>query len=556
MTPLSGALDHVLTGWKTEIAFFLVGGWCHLQPTPVPVAATTAYRCFDAASPLPCCLPERSSSSSLIPPASSKIMTLPQDELHEVTPVQRNKNNGTEEEEVNGHNNGAGGGAAGKKKGGGPSRRDVRHKTPYDNHEELVWLMESPPASGVLTQDGVTQIAFHQYTPGTYTWLDTKLNPLWTALTECLPKRMAPNLVTALGGLHCLFAYLITWRYMPDFQSTPPTWILVLNCYCNVIYYTLDCMDGKQARRTNSSSPLGQLFDHGVDCLCLLTHLSMVQAWYQAPPRTYLAIQSSLQFSFFVAQWEEYYTGVLPHATGNVGVTEVNYGLALASLINAGFDHGPVYSTILTDAFYDSTILPRRFVDVIAVPFCKFLGFHQLRDVMAAGWYFMVSMLIVLSVVRVWQHVTPPQRVPAILKFVSPCLACWSWTLVPNSILSTQLRYVSIGLGLTLCLITGKLIVFSMARQAYAVIQWDVAPLVLVSVLGSRDTRWTLLGMTRLWQWVGMWYLIRIIQWNRSAIHQICTRLHIRLFVLQPVQAPPKSLPNSSSSSSSNRAVL
>lgn len=30
-----------------------------------------------------------------------------------------------------------------------------------------------------------------------------------------------------------------------------------------LFYLHLDCIDGKQARRTKSSSPLGQLFDHG-----------------------------------------------------------------------------------------------------------------------------------------------------------------------------------------------------------------------------------------------------------------------------------------------------
>ena len=30
------------------------------------------------------------------------------------------------------------------------------------------------------------------------------------------------------------------------------------------IYQTLDAADGKQARRTNSATPLGQLFDHGI----------------------------------------------------------------------------------------------------------------------------------------------------------------------------------------------------------------------------------------------------------------------------------------------------
>jgi choline/ethanolamine phosphotransferase len=33
------------------------------------------------------------------------------------------------------------------------------------------------------------------------------------------------------------------------------------------IYQTLDAIDGKQARRTGSSSPLGELFDHGCDSL-------------------------------------------------------------------------------------------------------------------------------------------------------------------------------------------------------------------------------------------------------------------------------------------------
>ena len=35
---------------------------------------------------------------------------------------------------------------------------------------------------------------------------------------------------------------------------------------CTFVYQTLDNMDGKQARRTGTSSPLGLLMDHGVRC--------------------------------------------------------------------------------------------------------------------------------------------------------------------------------------------------------------------------------------------------------------------------------------------------
>ena len=33
------------------------------------------------------------------------------------------------------------------------------------------------------------------------------------------------------------------------------------------MFYFIDGIDGKQARRTSSSSPLGELFDHGLDSL-------------------------------------------------------------------------------------------------------------------------------------------------------------------------------------------------------------------------------------------------------------------------------------------------
>mmetsp|Transcript_20626 Transcript_20626/g.42060 ORF Transcript_20626/g.42060 Transcript_20626/m.42060 type:complete len:118 (-) Transcript_20626:1538-1891(-) len=87
-------------------------------------------------------------------------------------------------------------------------------------------------------------------------------------LTDMLPMWLAPNAVTTFGGLHCGLAYFVLWQLSPNFDKAVPDWALFLAGYCTIAYYTLDCMDGKQARRTGSSSPLGQLFDHGFDCIC------------------------------------------------------------------------------------------------------------------------------------------------------------------------------------------------------------------------------------------------------------------------------------------------
>ena len=113
--------------------------------------------------------------------------------------------------------------------------------------------------SKYLSPSGLHFIANHQYRSAEYTHLDNLLNPFWTYLTECLPLWLAPNMVTTLGGMHCGLAYVTLWYYCPDFDNTPPDWVVMLAGYCSFAYYTLDCMDGKQARRTGSSSPLGQL---------------------------------------------------------------------------------------------------------------------------------------------------------------------------------------------------------------------------------------------------------------------------------------------------------
>lgn len=46
-----------------------------------------------------------------------------------------------------------------------------------------------------------------------------------------------------------------------------PRWVYLFAAFSVVFYTWLDCFDGKQARRTGTSSPLGQLFDHGCDAL-------------------------------------------------------------------------------------------------------------------------------------------------------------------------------------------------------------------------------------------------------------------------------------------------
>jgi ethanolaminephosphotransferase len=418
---------------------------------------------------------------------------------------------------------------------------DVCHKNPLDNHLNHVWFQEPAVAQGVLTQDGVTQIAHHKYVSGTYTDLDIVLNPLWQGLTDMLPMWLAPNAITSVGGLWCLASYLVAWYYNPHLVGDGeqpggaaavamiPAWVLIFNGLAQMVYYTLDSIDGKQARRTGSSSPLGQLFDHGMDCLCILSHLSLVQCVLELQhPSPYIWLQCSLQFAFFQAQWEEYYTGILPHATGNVGVTETNYGLAVFSMVSGlGLKQWGVFEMNLLDGKEGGSIaswLPLQ--TIILGRDTASSDPLQVRDLFVVLWVYMMSTLCLLSLVRVARHLKfhPWYTLSALSKLCSPatvCVAALIW--FPHL---PTLRFASLSLGLCLCWITIKMIVFSMARMAYAMIQVDVLPLIVVAAIYHHHDS----PPSFLYDVLCLYYLIRVVYWTRQATSQLCDRLNVLLF--------------------------
>ena len=437
----------------------------------------------------------------------------------------------------------------------------VSHAT-FSRHDpafEHTWLWEERPSqdNDVLTEAALQRIAAHAYVSGGYTWLDRFLNPWWVWITELLPRDMAPNLVTLWGALHCLLSYILTWYYAPAAVEAVPAWLLVLNGYCLAAAYTLDCMDGKQARRAKASSPLGQLLDHGLDSLCLLAHVSANQAWLRAGSS--LQLQAVLQYSFFMAQWEEFYTRILPHATGPVGVTEVNYGMALISLL-----HGTLLRKQATAemGLYDALVvddvewllregwLSRRLVNVLvgdSTTLHQLLQDWQRKDAVEAFWMACMVFLCALSVGRVLDHTRSSWKhtLSALSLLLSPLavliMASWpefmdddDWNNpATEQLIRLSIRWKSLALGLLYCHLTIKVIVYSMARQPVAVVQWDVLPLVVAVWWTVTDPRLLLPGHELVWQLLAAFWGYRLWSWNRAAIRQICNHLSLYLWSIE-----------------------
>lgn len=139
----------------------------------------------------------------------------------------------------------------------------------------------------VLSKQDLDMIAAYKYKPGAYTHLDNLLTPFWNWAVTLLPLWMAPNLVTFIGLVGTCIASLLVTNYSPGLDGEDvPRWCSLLFAVALFLYQTLDAIDGKQARRTNSSSPLGQLFDHGCDAAVKVGDMG---GWLGAPFATFSA---------------------------------------------------------------------------------------------------------------------------------------------------------------------------------------------------------------------------------------------------------------------------
>lgn len=56
-----------------------------------------------------------------------------------------------------------------------------------------------------------------------------------------------------------------------------PPWFCYTTAACFFLYMLCDNTDGKQARNTGSSSPLGMLMDHGIDSIIAIIGSLMLQ---------------------------------------------------------------------------------------------------------------------------------------------------------------------------------------------------------------------------------------------------------------------------------------
>lgn len=194
------------------------------------------------------------------------------------------------------------------------------------------------------------------------------LSPFAQVLVNHTPIWMAPNAITLTGLIVSVSSSMFALLFNPTLSSHGPRWLSLYAAISLLVYQTMDNMDGKQARRTNSSSPLGMLFDHGCDAInagvfSISLASTLGTGWSVG---IFFGLWCGF-VPFFFSTWEEYYLGEMFLLPIN-GPTEGILIGAVMCLISYLYGSDWWHQTLFQSIYFESVLIsPFRIMVVVAV---------------------------------------------------------------------------------------------------------------------------------------------------------------------------------------------
>lgn len=382
----------------------------------------------------------------------------------------------------------------------------------------------------LLSNAQLKRLSEHKYSCSSVSFFDKCLQPWWTWLVEKLPIWLAPNLITIVGLFINIITTLILVGYAPDAKSEVPRWACFLCALGLFIYQSLDAIDGKQARRTNSANPLGELFDHGCDSIstvfvalsaCIAIQLGHYPGW--------MFFQCFCAMTlFYCAHWQTYVSGTLRF--GRIDVTEAQFSIMTIQLVSAIF--GP--------SVWSTKIFSEMFLLWYFIPISTFI----------CGIWSLYNMLAVIFTGGVGKN----GSTVAGTSVLSPVIP-FSMVLVPAFIIyrkSIENVYEQhpalyiLAFGMVAAKVTNRLVVAHMTKSEMEYMDWSlIGPAMLFF-----NQYFNTFIPEHIVLWLCMvWVTLDLIRYSTQICREICEHLHIELFsisyagVSQRIPTPTTTVP-------------
>jgi len=376
------------------------------------------------------------------------------------------------------------------------------------------------------------------------------MHPFWNQAVKLCPLWVAPNLLTLVGFICCIGHWGLLAITDYDFRSgTAPPEVsgtsapagvpvpgVIWLCVAILLFlsHTLDGIDGKQARRTQSSTPLGELFDHGLDSWATIFITGAIYSVFGRNDDGFsisvfrmFCLHWNIYFCFLLSHWEKYNTGILNLPWG--------YDLSMVSSFIL------YLVTAAGGQQMWSSLLPG---DIPPGPV-----FEAATYVGNVG----MSLPVVLWNLRVaYRDGTGKNRtfLEAIRPLVATtvaCVLCFIWVLnSQNDVLEKDPRCVFLLTGTIFANICCKLIICQMSNTRSELLSFILAPLALATAfvtlvpgLSPKSELAVLYGLT-------FFVIVAHCHYGTCVVLQMCDHLHIRPFHIR--------YPGSSSSSTNSSA--
>lgn len=244
----------------------------------------------------------------------------------------------------------------------------------------------------------------------------------------------------------------------------------------------MDNVDGKQARRTGTSSGLGELFDHGIDSLnCTLASLLETAAMALGTSKSGVFTALCPCLAMFFSTWETYHTHTLYLGYFN-GPTE---GILIAC------------SVMAISGIYGPGIWTERIIDLVGEKslfgYDQLVGDYSIRDIwiliIVGSLVFGHMPFCVLNVVKARRRNGLPV-LPVFLEWIPMAvytLSIGAWLYSPHSTLMRENHLVLFCLTMSFVFgrMTTKMILAHLTRQPFPYWTVMLIPLVGGAVLGN-----------------------------------------------------------------------